>query len=86
MDADKWMHSFEIGPFGQADTFDGPLNLSRVYLHRDLTVQMFNELYDRKANGKTAECKILFNSVSFDELTQEDIKIATDKGFTILKN
>ena len=86
MDADKWMHSFEIGPFGQADTFDGPLNLSRVYLHRNLTVDIFNKLYDRKANGKTVECKIVFNSASFDELTQEDIKIATDKGFTILKN
>lgn len=81
-----FMHTFYIGAFGQADTFDSPLDLTTVFLHRDLTVQMFNELYDRKANGKTAECKILFNSVSFDELTQEDIKIATDKGFTILKN
>ena len=82
---DIFMHTFYIGAFGQADTFDSPLDLTTVFLHRDLIVKMFNELYDRKANGKTAECKILFNSVSFDELTQEDIKIATDKGFTILK-
>ena len=83
---DIYMHSFSIGAFGQADTFSSPLDLRFVFLHRDLTVQMFREWYDRKANGKTAECKIIFNSASFDELTQEDIKIATDKGFTILKN
>lgn len=81
----KWMKSFEIGAFGQADTFDNPLNLVDVFLHKDLTVTMFNNLYDRKTNNKTAVCSIKLNAETYNELSASDLAIATNKGFTIIK-
>ena len=79
---DLYMRVLDIGNFGKNNVV---LDLFlQMCVHRTLMLDVFNKLFDRQSAGYTALAKISLPSITFNELTDSDIAVATNKGFTVV--
>ena len=79
---DLYMRVLDIGNFGKNN---GVLNLFlQMCVHRTLMLDVFNKLFDRRSAGYTVLAQISLPSITFNELTDSDIAVATNKGFTVV--